>query len=518
MATNDKDKLEMLQEEKEKISKGGGEKRIAKQHEKGKLTARERIENFLDNGSFVELNAFVKHRQTQLGMDKKEAPGEGVVTGYGTVDGRLVYVFAQDFTVLGGTLGEMHAYKICDAMDRAAKVGAPFIGLNDSGGARIQEGVDALKGYGNIFYRNTIYSGVIPQISAIMGPCAGGAVYSPALTDFVFMVRDTSQMFITGPQVIKTVTGEEVSFEELGGADTHNSKSGVGHFAADNDEDCLAQIRELLSFIPSNNAEDPPAVEPSDDPNRKEEDLKDIIPENPNKPYDVRDVITRITDDGYFFEIQESYAQNIIIGFSRLNGRTVGIIANQPAHLAGCLDINASDKASRFIRFCDSFNIPIVTFQDVPGYLPGTDQEHGGIIRHGAKLLYAYSEATVPKITVILRKSYGGSYLAMCSKSLQADVVYAYPSAEIAVMGPEGAANIIFKKDIENSDDPENTRQEKISEYREQFANPYVAASRGRVDDIIDPKETRPRLIYALETLQTKREQRPSKKHGNIPV
>ncbi|OWZ83100.1 acyl-CoA carboxylase subunit beta [Natranaerobius trueperi] len=518
MANDEFSKLEILQKEKEKIHQGGGENRIAKQHEKGKMSARERIDNFLDDGSFAELNAFVKHRQTQLGMDKKEAPGEGVVTGYGTVEGRLVYVYAQDFTVLGGTLGEMHAYKICNVMDQAAKVGAPLIGLNDSGGARIQEGVDALKGYGNIFYRNTIYSGVIPQISAIMGPCAGGAVYSPALTDFVFMVRDTSQMFITGPSVIKTVTGEEVTFEELGGADAHNTKSGVGHFATDDDKDCLDSIRELLQFLPSNNMEEPPVFEPSDDPNRKEEDLKDLIPENPNKPYDVRKVITRVVDDNYFFEVQESYAKNIVIGFARLNGRTVGVVANQPSHLAGCLDINASDKGARFIRYCDSFNIPLITFQDVPGYLPGTAQEHGGIIRHGAKLLYAYSEATVPKLTVILRKSYGGSYIAMCSKSLMADVVYAYPSAEIAVMGPEGAANIIFKKEIENSDDPEQTRQEKIDEYREQFANPYVAASRGRVDDIIDPRETRPRLIYALETLDNKREERPAKKHGNFPV
>ncbi len=512
------DKLSELQKQKEKLYEGGGAKRIERQHEKGKLTARERIDAFLDKDSFVELNTFVKHRQTQLGMDKREVPGEGVVTGYGTVDGRLVYVFAQDFTALGGTLGEMHAQKICDVMDLAAKVGAPFIGLNDSGGARIQEGVDALKGYGNIFYRNTIYSGVIPQISAIMGPCAGGAVYSPALTDFVFMVRNTSQMFITGPEVIKTVTGENVTFEELGGADTHNKKSGVGHFADDTDQECLAHIRELLQFLPSNNMEDPPQLEPDDDPNRKEEGLKDIIPENPNKPYDVRDIIRLVIDHGYFFETHMDYAQNIVVGFGRLNGRTVGIVANQPKHLAGVLDINGSDKAARFVRFCDSFNIPLVTLQDVPGYLPGTSQEQGGIIRHGAKLLHAYAEATVPKLTVIARKSYGGAYIAMCSKSLMADVVYAYPGAEIAVMGPEGAANIIYKNEIEESDNPEQTRQEKIDEYRSQFANPYVAASRGRVDDIIDPRETRPRLIYALETLVNKREERPAKKHGNIPL
>lgn len=518
MAKDELSKLDILQQQKEALYKGGGEKRIAKQHEKGKLTARERIDQFLDEDSFVEINTFVKHRQTQLGMDKREIPGEGVVTGYGTVDGRLVYVFAQDFTALGGTLGEMHAYKICEAMDLAAKVGAPFIGLNDSGGARIQEGVDALKGYGNIFYRNTVYSGVIPQISAIMGPCAGGAVYSPALTDFVFMVRQTSQMFITGPEVIKTVTGEEVTFEALGGADAHNKKSGVGHFAEDSDEACLARIRELLQFLPSNNLEDPPVVEPADDPNRQEEALKEVIPENPNKPYDARDLINRVVDDGYFFEVHKDYAQNIIVGFGRLNGRPVGLVANQPRHLAGVLDIDASDKAARFVRFCDSFNIPLVTFQDVPGYLPGTGQEHGGIIRHGAKLLYAYSEATVPKLTVIARKSYGGAYIAMCSKSLMADIVYAYPGAEIAVMGPEGAANIIFRKEIEESDNPEETRSEKIEEYREQFANPYIAASRGRVDDIIDPRETRPRLIYALETLLSKREERPAKKHGNLPV
>lgn len=511
-------RLEELEEIKSRLKKGGGEKRIEKQHKQGKLTARERIDYLLDPDSFVELNMFVKHRQTQLGMDKKDIPSEGVVTGYGTIDGRLVYLYAQDFTAMGGTLGEMHASKICHVMDQAAKVGAPFIGLNDSGGARIQEGVDALTGYGNIFYRNTHYSGVIPQISAIMGPCAGGAVYSPALTDYTFMVKGTSQMFITGPQVIKTVTGEEVSPEELGGADTHNSISGVGHFAAESDQDCLDQIKELLQFLPSNNMEDPPVTEPEDDPNRKEDDLKDIVPVNPNKPYDVREIINRIVDNGYFFEIQEDYAKNIVIGYARMNGRTVGIIANQPNHLAGCLDINASDKASRFIRFCDSFNIPLVTLQDVPGYLPGVGQEHGGIIRHGAKLLYAYSEANVPKITVILRKSYGGSYLAMCSQSLGADMVYAYPSAEIAVMGPEGAANIIFRKDIEKSDDPQETRSKKIDEYRESFANPYVAASRGKIDDIIDPRETRPRLIYALEVLETKKEDRPKKKHGNIPV
>ncbi|UMZ73492.1 acyl-CoA carboxylase subunit beta [Natranaerofaba carboxydovora] len=510
--------LDVLHQEKEKLREGGGQKRIAKQHEKGKKTARERLEALLDKDSFVELNLFVKHRHTDFGLDKTEAPGEGVVTGYGTIEGRLVYVYAQDFTVLGGALGEMHSYKICRVMDLARKSGAPMIGLNDSGGARIQEGVDALSGYGEIFYRNTISSGVIPQISAIMGPCAGGAVYSPALTDFVFMVRESSQMFITGPQVIKTVTGEEITFEELGGADTHNTTSGVGHFACDSDQECLDKIKELLKFLPSNNKEDPPRIEPTDDPNRKEPDLDQIVPINPNKPYDVRDVIERIVDDKYFFEVQEAYAKNMVVGFAYLNGKPIGIIANQAAHLAGCLDINASDKASRFIRFCDSFNIPILSFVDVPGYLPGTNQEYGGIIRHGAKLLYAYSEATVPKLTVILRKAYGGAYVAMCSKSLGADMSFAWPTAEIAVMGPEGAANIIFKKDIENAEDKQQAREDKIQDYRNQIANPYVAASRGMVEDIIDPKESRPRLIYALEAMLTKSEGRPSKKHGNIPV
>lgn len=515
---NNEDKLSDLQKRKAKLHGGGGRERIDRQHEKGKLTARERLDAFLDEGSFVELNTFVEHRQTHLGMDKREVPGEGVVTGYGTVEGRLVYVFAQDFTALGGTLGEMHAQKICEIMDLAAKVGAPFIGLNDSGGARIQEGVDALTGYGKIFYRNTIYSGVIPQIAAIMGPCAGGAVYSPALTDFVFMVRNTSQMFITGPEVIKAVTGEHVTFEQLGGADTHNKKSGVGHFAYDTDRECLTHIRELLQFLPSNNMEDPPALEPDDDPNRKEDDIKDIIPEDPGKPYDVREIIRRVVDHGNFFETHMDYARNIVVGFARLNGRTVGLVANQPRYLAGVLDIDASDKAARFVRFCDSFNIPLITLQDVPGYLPGTSQEQGGIIRHGAKLLHAYAEATVPKLTVILRKSYGGAYIAMCSKSLMADMVYAYPGAEIAVMGPEGAANIIYRTEIEESDNPEETRQQKIEEYRSEFANPYVAASRGQVDDIIDPRETRPRLIYSLETLVNKREDLPPKKHGNIPL
>ena len=515
---NGKKSIKILEEKRDKNIAGGGTKRIEKQHAKGKMTARERIESLLDKDSFMEVNLFVRHRCTDFGMDEVETPGEGVVTGYGTIDGRLVYVFAQDFTVQGGTLGEMHAYKICRVMDLAMKSGAPVIGLNDSGGARIQEGIDALNGYGEIFYRNTLSSGVIPQLSAIMGPSAGGAVYSPALMDYVFMVRESSQMFITGPQVIKTVTGEEVSFEDLGGADTHNTTSGVGHFACDSDQECLDRVKELLQFLPSNNKEKPPKKEPTDDPNRKDENLAEIVPINPNKPYNVKDVIEGIVDDRYFFEVQEFWAKNIVIGYAYLNGNPIGIIANQAEHLAGCLDINASDKASRFIRFCDSFNIPILTLTDVPGYLPGTTQEYGGIIRHGAKLLYAYSEATVPKLTVILRKAYGGAYLAMCAQSLGADISFAWPTAEIAVMGPEGAANIIFRKDIENAEDQEKARQDKIDEYRGQVANPYVAARRGMVEDVIDPRESRPRLIYALEAMKTKKEGRPSKKHGNIPV
>lgn len=510
--------LEELFRRKEKISAGGGEKRIERQHKAGKMTARERIAKLLDPDSFVELDAFVRHRCTDFGMDEVEAPGEGVVTGYGTINGRTVYVFAQDFTVMGGSLGEMHARKICKIMDLALKTGVPLIGINDSGGARIQEGVDALSGYGQIFYRNTIASGVIPQISVIMGPCAGGAVYSPALTDFVFMVEGTSYMFITGPEVIKAVTGEEVTPEELGGAMTHNATSGVAHFKARNEEECLEAIRRLLSFLPDNNLQDPPLVETGDDPGRMDKSLREIVPPEPNRAYDVRDIITRIVDRGDFMEVQPYYAQNIVIGFARLNGRTIGIVANQPKILAGCLDINASDKAARFIRFCDAFNIPLVNLVDVPGFLPGTAQEYGGIIRHGAKMLYAYSEATVPKLTVILRKSYGGAYLAMCSRDLGADQVFAWPNAEIAVMGPEGAANIIFRKEIKESADPQKTRDERIAEYRERFANPYVAASRGYVDDVIDPAETRVRLIAALEMLVSKRETRPAKKHGNIPV
>lgn len=511
------EKINELTQKRAEIAAGGGEKRVQRQHSSGKLTARERIEKLFDTDSFVELDAFVTHRSTAFGMEKTEAPGEGVVTGYGTVDGRLVYTAAQDFTVIGGSLGEMHAGKICKAMDLAVKMGAPFVSLNDSGGARIQEGVDALKGYGDIFYRNTMASGVIPQISVIMGPCAGGAVYSPALTDFIFMT-EYANMFITGPQVVKSVTGEDVTADQLGGASVHASTSGVAHFVAKTDEECLNMVRRLISFIPSNNLETTPVVPTADLPTRMDEALRDIIPDSPNRPYDMRDIITTIVDDHDFFEVQPSYATNIITAFGRLNGRSVGIIANQPKVMAGCLDINASDKASRFIRFCDAFNIPLITFTDTPGYLPGVSQEHGGVIRHGAKLLYAYSEANVPKLTLITRKAYGGAYIAMCSHHLGADMVFALPNAEIAVMGPDGAANIIFKDAIKEAEDPQSMRQEKIDEYRNKFANPYVAAARGFVDDVIDPAVIRPTLINALEMCITKREARPAKKHGNLPV
>ncbi|MGI6096539.1 MAG: acyl-CoA carboxylase subunit beta [Dethiobacteria bacterium] len=512
------EKIKELRERLELIKQGGGPKRIEKQHERGKLTARERIDLLFDEGSFNELDAFVTHRCTDFKMDKVEAPGEGVVTGYGTINGRLAFVFSQDFTVLGGSLGEMHAKKICKVMDLALKNGAPLIGINDSGGARIQEGVDALSGYGQIFYRNTISSGVIPQISIILGPSAGGAVYSPALTDYVFMVKNTSQMFITGPQVIKAVTGETVSAEELGGALTHNSTSGVAHFAMDDEESCFAKVKELLSYFPANNMEDPPRVETNDDSTRTDEELKNIVPTDANRAYDIRDVITRVVDNGQFLEVQPLYAPNIVVGYARLNGRSIGIIANQPKVLAGCLDINCSDKAARFIRFCDAFNIPVANFVDVPGFLPGKNQEFGGIIRHGAKMLYAYSEATVPKITLIVRKAYGGAYLAMCSRDLGADQVLAWPTAEIAVMGPEGAANIIFRREIEAADDQQKVRNEKINEYRNKFASPYIAAKRGYVDAVIEPQNTRPHLINALEMLINKRESRPRKKHGNIPL
>ncbi len=504
------EKIQDLKARQEKVKQGGGAKRVEKQHASGKLTARERVEKLLDPGSFVELDQFVHHRCTNFGMEKEAAPGEGVVTGYGTVDGRLTYVFAQDFTVVGGSLGEMHAAKIVKVQELAMKMGAPLVAMNDSGGARIQEGIDALSGYGKIFFRNTLASGVIPQISAIMGPCAGGAVYSPALTDFIYMVKNTSQMFITGPQVIKAVTAEEVSAEQLGGAMTHNTTSGVAHFAAENDEDCMKQIRYLLSFLPSNNLEEPPIVATGDDPNRMDERLNTVVPDNPNLPYNMKDIIAMIVDNGEYYEAHAHYATNIITCFARFDGQTVGIIASQPQVMAGCLDVNTSDKSARFVRFCDAFNIPLVTLVDVPGFLPGTDQEYGGIIRHGAKLLYAYSEATVPKVTVITRKAYGGAYIAMCSQHLGGDQVFAWPSAEIAVMGPAGAANIIFKGDPD--------AQAKTDQYVEEFATPYKAAERGYIDAVIEPAETRPRIITALGMLTNKREARPAKKHGNIPV
>jgi len=512
------DLLKGLKDRTEKAIAGGGKKRIQAQHEKGKLTARERVYLLLDEGSFNELDLLVEHRCTNFDMAGKEVPSDGVITGYGTIDGRLVYVFSQDFTVIGGSLGEMHAKKICKVMDMAMKMGAPIIGINDSGGARIQEGVDSLSGYGEIFYRNTIASGVVPQISIVVGPTAGGAVYSPAIMDFVFMVKKIGIMHITGPSVIKAVTGEDVSSEKLGGAMTHNQKSGVAHFAAENEQEVYHSVRKMVGFIPSNNMENPPVLETQDDPNRMEEALLDIVPVDPNKPYEMKDVIKYIVDDGDFFEAHQHYARNIITGFARLNGQSIGIIANQPKVLAGCLDIDASDKAARFVRFCDAFNISILTLADVPGFLPGTAQEFGGIIRHGAKLLYAYSEATVPKVTVVTRKSYGGAYLAMCSKHQRADQVIAWPTAEIAVMGSQGAANIIFRKEIEEAKNPEKYRQEKIDDYRERFSNPYAAASRGYVDLVIDPRETRPRLITIFEMLSTKRESIPGKKHGNIPV
>lgn len=512
------DKLADLQDRRVAINAGGGADKIAKQHESGKKTARERIELLLDAGSFVELDAFVKHRCNEFDMPKTEAPGEGVVTGYGTVDGRLVYVYSQDFTVIGGSLGEMHAAKICKVQDMAMKMGAPIIGMNDSGGARIQEGLDALSGFGNIFFRNTKASGVIPQISIIMGPCAGGAVYSPAITDFVFMVEKTSQMFITGPQVIEAVTGEKVSANDLGGAAAHAAKSGVAHFAADNDADCLEKVKRLISFLPSNNLSECPTYDCADDLNRLSDKLASIVPDDANKAYDIKEVICEVVDSNDFFEVHEKFATNMVVGFARMNGSTVGIVANQPKIMAGALDVNSSDKAARFVRFCDAFNIPIVTFTDVPGYLPGVAQEHSGIIRHGAKLLYAFSEATVPLINVIVRKAYGGAYIAMNSKHLGADMVFAWPTAEIAVMGPDGAANIIFRKDIAAAEDAVATRKAKIQEYRDKFANPYEAAKRGYVDDVIEPDSTRPRIISALEMLASKRDNAPSKKHGNVPL
>ncbi|NOZ06140.1 MAG: acyl-CoA carboxylase subunit beta, partial [Chloroflexi bacterium] len=503
---------------KAKAQLGGGEARIKRQHDQGKLTAHERLDLLLDDNSFQELDMFVTHRCTDFGMEQNKILGDGVVTGYGTIEGRLVYVFSQDFTVFGGSLGKAHSEKICKVMDMAMKNGAPVIGLNDSGGARIQEGVVSLGAYADIFLRNTLASGVVPQISIIMGPCAGGAVYSPAITDFTIMIKNSSYMFVTGPDVVKTVTHEEVTFEELGGAMTHNSRSGVAHFAADNEEQGLQFIRELLSYIPQNNMEDPPYRTPSDDPLRMDTDLDTLVPDNPNRPYDMKEIIRRVVDDGEFFEVQEHYAQSILIGFARLNGRSIGVVAQQPAVLAGVLDINSSAKGARFVRFCDCFNIPIVTFEDVPGFLPGVSQEHGGIIRHGAKLLYAYCEATVPKLTVITRKAYGGAYDVMSSKHIRGDINLAWPNAEIAVMGPDGAVNIIFRHELAKAEDPVARKAELVAEYRDLFANPYVAASHGYIDDVIEPRMTRPRLISALEMLQNKRDTNPPKKHGNIPL
>jgi methylmalonyl-CoA decarboxylase subunit alpha len=511
------DILKHLEERRSRTINGGGEKRIKDQHNKGKLTARERLVKLLDEGSFVELGTFAQTGLEDASSLEFPNPGEGVVTGYGTVNGRSIYVYAQDFTVAGGSLGEVHAAKICRVLDLASQNGTPVIGINDSGGARIQEGVYALNGYGSIFYRNTLCSGVIPQLSVIMGPCAGGAVYSPAITDFVFMVSKIGNMFITGPQVIKAVTGEEVSAEELGGAATHNQTSGVAHFFAEDEDECYLKIRRLLSYLPSNNIDDPPLVE-SREPELSEDELASLLPDNPNRSYDVRDIINRVVDGSELMEVHQGYAQNAVVGFARINGRSVGIIANQPQVKAGCLDVNSSDKIARFVRFCDSFNLPLITFVDVPGYLPGVEQEWGGVIRHGAKILYAYSEATVPKISIILRKAYGGAYIAMSSRSLGADICLAWPSAEIAVMGPEGAVNIVNRREIEAADDKEQKRQELVQQYREKYANPYIAAARGWIDEVINPRQTRAYLIRALEMVENKQELRLSRKHGNIPL
>lgn len=516
MTTNPQ--IEQLRKLKQQALRGGGEDRIARQHASGKLTARERLDFMLDKGSFRELDMFVTHRSHDFGLEKQRFMGDGVVTGYGTIDGRPVYVFSQDFTVFGGSLSETHAEKIVKIMELAMKNGAPVIGLNDSGGARIQEGVVSLGGYADVFLLNTLASGVIPQISLVMGPCAGGAVYSPAITDFIIMVQDTSFMFVTGPDVVKAVTHEEVSFEELGGALTHAAKSGVAHFAAENEEHALFIAQKLMSFLPQNNQEDPPFVATSDDPLRMDEALDSVVPENPNKAYDMKDIIRHIVDDGDFLEVHQHFAMNIVVGFARLGGHTVGIVAQQPTVLAGVLDINSSTKGARFVRFCDCFSIPIVTLVDVPGFMPGTAQEHGGIIRNGAKLLYAYCEATVPKVTVITRKAYGGAYDVMSSKHIRGDVNLAWPTAEIAVMGPEGAINILYRRELAAADDPETLRARLVQEYREKFANPYIAAARGFIDDVIEPRETRPYLINALEMLQNKRDTNPPKKHGNIPL
>ncbi len=511
-------KLEELRRRHAEAEAGGGEERRAREHAEGKLSARERLLLLFDEGSFEEIDKLVEHRCQDFGMARQRIPGDGVVTGYGRINGRLAYAFAQDFTVIGGSLSEANAAKICKVMDRAMKVGAPVVGLNDSGGARIQEGVASLAGYADIFLRNTLASGVIPQISAIMGPCAGGAVYSPAITDFTVMVQNSSYMFVTGPDVIKTVMHEEVSKEDLGGPMTHNATSGVAHFIARDDADGLALIRELLSFMPQNNQEDPPRIESRDPVHRRDETLDSLVPVEPDKPYDIKEIIARVVDDGHFVEVHEHFAKNLVVGFARLAGQSVGIVANQPAVLAGCLDINASVKGARFVRFCDAFNIPLITFEDVPGFLPGTQQEHGGIIRHGAKLLFAYAEATVPKITLITRKAYGGAYCVMASKHLRTDVNLAYPTAEIAVMGPEGAVNIVYRRELQKAEDPEKLRREKVDEFRERFANPYIAAERGWVDAIIEPRDTRPKLIAALRMLETKRDTLPPKKHGNIPL
>ncbi len=509
-------KLDALIKKSNFAEQGGGPERVEKHHLAGKLTARERIDFFLDENTFEEFDKFVVHRSNDFGLENQKYLGDGVVTGHGLVDGREVFIFAQDFTIFGGSLSETHAQKICKIMDLAMKTGTPIIGLNDSGGARIQEGVVSLGGYADIFLRNTLASGVIPQISCILGPCAGGAVYSPAITDFNLMVKNTSYMFITGPEVIKTVTHEDVTKEELGGAMTHNAKSGVAHFAADNDEHCLQLTRELLSFLPSNNYETPPFVKTADDSNRTDESLNTVVPESSNQPYDIRDIIHKVVDNEYFFEVHEFFAPNIVIGFARLGGFSVGIVANQPAFLAGVLDIDASVKAARFVRFCDCFNIPLIIFEDVPGFLPGINQEHHGIIRHGAKLLYAFAEATVPKITVITRKAYGGAYCVMASKHIRTDINFAYPSAEIAVMGAEGAVGVLYRKEI--SENNEDYRKAKISEFEEKFANPYIAAERGFIDEVIEPKFTRPKLIRALMLLKNKRDTNPPKKHGNIPL
>lgn len=516
--TPEEEKRAKLAELHRQAEAGGGPERIARQHAAGKLTARERIDLLLDPGSFVEVDKFVTHRAIDFGMDKQKILGDGVVTGYGLVEGRQIFVFAQDFTVFGGSLSGAYAQKICKIMDMAMQVGAPVVGLNDSGGARIQEGVESLAGYADIFLRNTLASGVIPQISLILGPCAGGAVYSPAITDFIAMVKDTSYMFITGPDVIKTVTHEEVTKEDLGGALAHNATSGVAHFAAEDEASAIRLTRELLSFLPLNNADDPPVQPTEDDPFREDEKLKTIVPDNPNKPYDIKEIVKTVVDDNHFFEVQEHYAKNMVIGFARMNGRPVGIVANQPMVLAGCLDIDASVKAARFVRFCDCFNIPLVTFVDVPGFLPGTAQEWGGIIRHGAKLLFAYAEATVPKVTVITRKAYGGAYDVMASKHIRADMNFAFPTAEIAVMGPDGAVNIIFRDELKKAEDPVAEKERLVNDYREKFANPYKAAELGYIDEVILPEQTRGKLIRALEMLKTKRQSLPPKKHGNIPL